>query len=93
MGDILEMYREAKGSADAGGTEGESTEILAFAQYRDLEKAADRTAAKIKEGFMEMGYILKVARDTDILAGSGYAGHEEFAEKRYGLDKGTVSRS
>ncbi len=92
MGDILEMYREAKGPADAGGTEGESTEILAFAQYRDLEKAADRTAAKIKEGFMEMGYILKVARDTDILAGSGYAGHEEFAEKRYGLDKGTVSR-
>ena len=58
----------------------------------DLEKAADRTAAKIKEGFMEMGYILKVARDTDILAGSGYGNHEEFAEKRYGLDKGTVSR-
>lgn len=73
--------------ADAGGTE-----VLAFARYPDLERAADRTAAKIKEGFMEMGYILKVARDTDILAGSGYASHEEFAERRYGLDKGTVSR-
>lgn len=69
-----------------------STDILAFAQYRDLERAADRTAVKIKEGFLEMGYILKVARDTDILAGSGYMTHEEFAEKRYGLDKGTVSR-
>lgn len=68
------------------------TEVLAFARYPDLEKAADRTAAKIKEGFMEMGYILKVARDTDILAGSGYMNHEEFAERRYGLDKGTVSR-
>lgn len=83
MGTVEEMHA----MADASGTE-----VLAFARYPDLERAADRTAAKIKEGFMEMGYILKVARDTDILAGSGYAGHEEFAEKRYGLDKGTVSR-
>lgn len=77
---------------EAGTAEPGSTEVLAFARYPDLEAAADRTAVKIKEGFLEMGYILKVARDTDILAGSGYATHEEFAEKRYGLDKGTVSR-
>ena len=86
-GEAIKMFREKytiNGSAEA--------EVLAFAQYADLEKAADRTAAKIKEGFLEMGYILKVARDTDILAGSGYGSHEEFAEKRYGLDKGTVSR-
>lgn len=70
----------------------ENTEVLAFAGYRDFEAAADRTAAKIKEGYLEMGYILKMARDTDILRGSGYAGYEEFAERRYGLDKGTVSR-
>lgn len=69
MGDVIKLFEE-----------GQSTEVLAFAKYQDLEKAADRTAAKIKEGFMEMGYILKVARDTDILAGSGYANHEEFAE-------------
>lgn len=87
MEDTVKSYGEQYSPA---GTE--STDILAFARYPDLEKAADRTAAKIKEGFMEMGYILKVARDTDILAGSGYASHEEFAEKRYGLDKGTVSR-
>ena len=87
MGDIVKMFQEQCAGEDTGGTE-----ILAFARYPDLEKAADRTAAKIKEGFMEMGYILKVARDTDILAGSGYGNHEEFAEKRYGLDKGTVSR-
>lgn len=41
---------------------------------------------------MEMGYILKIARDTDILAGSEYTSHEDFASKRYDLDKGTVSR-
>ena len=85
--DAIKMFQETYGLEDAG-----STEVLAFARYRDLERAADRTAVKIKEGFMEMGYILKVARDTDILSGSGYGSHEEFAEKRYGLDKGTVSR-
>lgn len=69
-----------------------NTEVLAFAGYQDFEAAADRTAVKIKEGYMEMGYILKIARDTDILRDSGYSGYEEFADKRYGLDKGTVSR-
>ena len=87
MGDVVRMFQGQNVREDTVGTE-----VLAFAKYPDLEKAADRTAAKIKEGFMEMGYILKVARDTDILAGSGYGSHEEFAEKRYGLDKGTVSR-
>ncbi len=85
--DAIKMFEETYGLEEAKGTE-----VLAFARYQDLEMAADRTAVKIKEGFMEMGYILKVARDTDILAGSGYMSHEEFAEKRYGLDKGTVSR-
>lgn len=85
--DAIKMFQETYGLEEAKGTE-----VLAFARYQDLERAADRTAVKIKEGFMEMGYILKVARDTGILDGSGYAGHEEFAEKRYGLDKGTVSR-
>lgn len=70
----------------------ENAEVLAFAGYKDFEAAADRTAVKIKEGYLEMGYILKMARDTDILRESGYTGYEEFAEKRYGLDKGTVSR-
>ena len=68
------------------------TEVLAFAGYNEFEAAADKTAIKIKEGFMEMGYILKIARDTDILIGSGYQSVEEFAQRRYDLDKGTVSR-
>ena len=70
----------------------ECTEVLSFAGYQEFEQAADRTALKIKEGFMEMGYILKIARDTQILAGSEYRNVEDFAQKRYDLDKGTVSR-
>lgn len=70
----------------------ENTEVLAFAGYQEFEAAADRTAVKIKEGYMEMGYILKMARDTDILRESEYSGYMEFAEKRYGLEKSKVSR-
>ena len=70
----------------------EKNEVLNFVGYNEFEKAADDTALKIKEGFMKMGYILKMARDTDILVGSGYANHEDFAARRYDLDKGTVSR-
>ena len=44
MGDIVDM-RPAQ-----------ETGLMAFARYQDLERAADRTAVKIKEGFMEMGY-------------------------------------
>ena len=62
MGDVVRMFQGQNVREDTVGTE-----VLAFAKYPDLEKAADRTAAKIKEGFMEMGYILKVARDTDAL--------------------------
>ena len=87
MEDTVKTYGEQYSPA---GTE--STELLAFAQYTDLEKAGDRAASKIKEGFMEMGCVLKTARDTDILVGSVYADYEEFGKKRYGLDKGTVSR-
>ncbi len=67
-------------------------ELLKFVEYNEFEAAADKTALKIKEGFMEMGFILKMARDTDILRDSGYMNHEEFAARRYDLDKGTVSR-
>lgn len=70
----------------------ENTEVLAFAGYKDFEAAADRTANKIKEGFMEMGYILKMARDTDILQDSEYTDYQDFAKRRYQLDPGTVSR-
>ena len=45
MGDIAKMFHE-----DTGGTE-----ILAFAKYPDLEKAADRTAAKIKKDLWRWG--------------------------------------
>ena len=60
-----------------------------FTEYREeLTKELTKTA----EGFVRIGYLLKVARDTDILEGKGYDGYIDFAQKEYGLDKSQVSR-
>lgn len=55
-------------------------------------KTADRVMNKAAEDFVEIGYVLKVGRDTDALKGSGYANVYEFAEDRYHLDASQVSR-
>ncbi len=69
---------------------------MAVAEYKktyheykaELEAELGRTA----EGFVRIGYLLKVARDTDILAESGYRNVTEFAKAEYGIDKTQVSR-
>lgn len=42
--------------------------------------------------FVEIGYLLKQARDTDVLQGSGYKNIYEYAQEKYGVDKSEVSR-
>ena len=54
----------------------------------ELKKNMERTA----KSFVRIGYLLKVARDTDILKESAYGSYTEFAEKEYHLDKSQVSR-
>lgn len=54
----------------------------------ELKKNMERTA----KSFVRIGYLLKVARDTDILKDSGYSSYVEFAEQEYKLDKSQVSR-
>lgn len=43
-------------------------------------------------GFVRIGYLLKQARDTDILAGSEYENVMDFAAKEFHLTKDVVSR-
>lgn len=52
----------------------------------------DNEVNKAAESFVKIGYLLKVARDTPILEGSGYENINDFAKKRYGMDKTQVSR-
>lgn len=65
---------------------------LIFKNYEEYVRNADRVMNKAAEDFVEIGYVLKVGRDTDALKGSGYANVYEFAEDRYHLDASQVSR-
>lgn len=59
------------------------------------EEYKAKLGAEIKstaESFVRIGYLLKIARDTDILEGSGYTDYLSFAAGEYGLDKTAVSR-
>lgn len=63
-----------------------------YRSYREYKAALDGELQKSAESFVRIGYLLKVARDTDILMESGYSSVNEFAEKEYNLDKSQVSR-
>lgn len=60
--------------------------------YQEYKAVLDEELNKTAEGFVRIGYLLKVARDTDILRESGYTSVTEFAEAEYNLDKSQVSR-
>ena len=67
-------------------------ELTNYSSYREYKQALDTELKQTAEGFVRIGYLLKLARETDILAGSGYATVNEFAQAEYGLDKSQVSR-
>lgn len=69
---------------------GELTDI--FRDYREYKMNLDAEIKANAEGFVRIGYLLKVARDTNILEESGYKNVAEFAQAEYGLTKDVVSR-
>ena len=60
--------------------------------YQEYKKELDAVLTRTAEDFVQIGYLLKVARDTNILAESGYATVTDFAKAEYGIDKTQVSR-
>lgn len=60
--------------------------------YTSFKHELDTELNKAADGFVKIGYLLKVARDTDVLKDSGYNTVAEFAQAEYGLTKDTVSR-
>lgn len=60
--------------------------------YQEYKAELDEELSRTAEGFVRIGYLLKVARDTDILQESGYASVTEFAKAEYNIDKTQVSR-
>lgn len=63
-----------------------------FAGYQEYKQTLDTELNRAAEGFVRIGYLLKLARDTDILRESGYKTVTEFAQAEYHLDKTQVSR-
>ena len=68
-------------------------DIVWTKSYEDYKTDVGTELSKASEGFVRIGYLLKVARDTDVLKGSEYEGNYlEFAAKEFGLEKTQVSR-
>lgn len=67
-------------------------EMTVYRTYGQFKQAFDQEIRSQADGFVRMGYLLKVARDTDILAESKYRTIAEFARGEYGLTDDTVSR-
>lgn len=76
MGEIIRMDNQTAG----------------YSSYAEFKESLDAVIKRVEEGFVLIGYQLKVARDTDILKESGYKDVKEFAEAEYGLDESKVSR-
>lgn len=60
--------------------------------YVDFKKELDHELNAAADGFVKIGYLLRQAEDTDVLASSGYRNVAEFASIEYGLSKDVVSR-
>ena len=65
---------------------------LKYGGYKGFKAKMDYVIGRTANDFVEIGQMLKEARDTDILKDSGYSGMGEFALKEYGLRPDQTSR-
>lgn len=63
-----------------------------FDTYEQFKHELDQEFHKSVEGFVKIGYLLKYARETDILYNSGYKSLTEFAQAEYHIDASQVTR-
>ena len=67
-------------------------ELITGYKYGDFKMELDQELNRTADSFVRIGYLLKLARDTNVLAESKYKSVTEFAQQEYGLDKTQVSR-
>lgn len=70
----------------------DGSDVITYTDYTVYKQDLRLDLQRAAESFVRIGYMLKVARDTRILEGSGYASVNEFALKEFGLEKTQVSR-
>ena len=66
--------------------------IVHFRDYQVFKSQLDKALKTTANDMVMVGYLLKEARDTNILAESGYSGMGEFAKVEYGLSPDQTSR-
>lgn len=67
-------------------------ELVSYSSYIEFKQALDAEMLRTAEGFVRIGYLLKMAEETNILQDSGYRNVNEFAKAEYGIDASQVSR-
>lgn len=67
-------------------------EIMSYSDYKGYKEQLDRAINETTQNFVVIGHLLMQARDTDILAASGYTSMGDFARHEYGLDESVTSR-
>lgn len=70
-------------------------DVLSLNSIKDIDNLRKALNTELKSAavsFVRIGYLLKTARDTDILKDTEYADVNEFASNEFGLDKSQVSR-
>ena len=68
------------------------TELTTYNTYTEYKAQLDRAITETTQDFVVIGHLLMQARDTDILAASGYTSMGDFARSEYGLDESVTSR-
>lgn len=77
---------------DSNMTPGYIQEEMQYKGYREYKKELDAELNRAAESFVKIGYLLRLAEDTDILKESPYRNVHEFAKAEYNLDASQVSR-
>lgn len=68
------------------------TDLSQISTYEELKQSLGMEINNVQIGFVRIGYLLRVAQDTNILHDSGYRNMEEFAWNEFQLKKDAVSR-
>ena len=70
-------------------------EIMSYSNINTSEELTDAICSELCKAaisFVRIGYLLKRARDEDILKDTGFSDIYEYANTKFGLDKSQVSR-
>ena len=60
--------------------------------YQLLRQAIGEELNRSSQSFVRIGFLLRVAKDTDVLRDSGYKNVNEFAKGEFGLEESQTSR-